>query len=72
MSQSTKTGTTFGAEQSLSQSSSIRSAKVGSKRSINVSSSSEKIQSKKLKKWKLILRAIFIFNEEKNQVKKKF
>jgi hypothetical protein len=50
VSQSTKTGTTFGAEQSLSQSSSVKSAKVGSKRSINVSSSSEKIQSKKLKK----------------------
>lgn len=50
MSQSTKTGTTFGTEQALSQSSSVKSAKLGSKRSINVSSSSEKVQTKKLKK----------------------
>jgi hypothetical protein len=50
MSQSTKTGTTFGTEQALSQSSSVKSVKLGLKRSINVSSSSEKVQTKKLKK----------------------
>jgi len=47
MSQSTKSGTTFGAEQALSQSSSIKSIKIGQKRSNNISSTSEKIQSKK-------------------------